>query len=685
MEKIALVTGSRDTADSLYKQLKFFISDKVIINPYVIDEGITGFNNEELMVFSSQALRDEAYQVLSIPQCRQIIGQRTINYDGLDEIVSLPQGENVLLVNDVEESAREVENALKDIGLDHLNITLYYPGAKCDPSQFNVAITAGEIRMVPAHIKHVVDMGSRIFDFRTIAKILASLNLLEESSGSFSKMYLEKILKVAKNLASSRAEIISLNENLHRVIESFNAGVLMYDKSFRIIVFNDSLKHILKVNRYLPVGSDLRKVIQNKKLLNFLTEDQDNHLFELSLDGLDFVVSKFTLSQDGITCASFKSMKRMTPLEESIIKKGHVAKYHIGDIVGTSDSITRLKEIIPKLSYTDMTMLIQGESGTGKELVASAIHNASQRASAPFLAVNFSALPDDLIESELFGYAEGAFTGAKKGGKLGLFEEADGGTIFLDEIGDISLKVQSRLLRVLEEREIMPVGSNEIKSIDVRVIAATNKDLKKMVEEKTFREDLYYRLKMGFVHLQPLRERREDIPELADHLVSTLSTGEVRLDEKLIKLLMSYDWPGNIRELKNTINYMLAVRSGNMLEVEDLPHEVYFGRQSDLVRSYEGNKVVLEGTRDPDGASMNVNAAIIYFLRLIERMKRENQIVSRVTLSEKSKEGVHYRTENQVRRLLTQLDEYGFISLSKGRNGIALTLKGEELIRGKQG
>lgn len=684
MKKIALVTGSRDTADSLYKQLKFFISDKVIINPYVIDEGITAFNQEELMVFSSQALRDEAYQILDIPNCRQIIGQRTINYDGLDEIVSLPHGENVLLVNDVEESAKEVENALKEIGLDHLNITLYYPGAKCDPSLFKVAITAGEMRMVPAHIKQVVDMGSRIFDFRTIAKILASLNLLEESSGSFSKMYLEKIIKVAKNLASSRAEVVSLNDNLHRVIESFNAGVLMYDQSFRIIVFNDALKHILKVNRYLPAGSDLRKVIHHKKLQHFLTDDQENHLLELSLDGLDYVVSKFSLSQDGITCASVKSSKKITSLEESIIKKGHVAKYHIGDIVGTSDSIMRLKEIIPKLSYTDMTMLIQGESGTGKELVASAIHNASQRAGAPFLAVNFSALPDDLIESELFGYVEGAFTGAKKGGKLGLFEEANGGTIFLDEIGDISLKVQSRLLRVLEEREIMPIGSNEIKSIDVRVIAATNKDLKKMVEEKTFREDLYYRLKMGFVHLQPLRERREDIPDLSEHLVSILSAGEVRLDEKLVKRLNAYDWPGNIRELKNTINYMLAVRSGDTLEVEDLPHEVYFGRHTEsVVTNDPGNSFAAEGMYASDVSPNNVSTTLVYFLGLIDNMKRENQVVSRVTLSERSREGVHYHTENQVRRVLTQLEAYGYINLSKGRNGIALTVKGEALIKGK--
>lgn len=675
MDKIALIAGSRDTADALYKQLAFFLSHKVSIVTYVIDEGIPLIEEVKLVVFSSKAAHDEVERMGKMPSVDKVIGQRTINYDGMDEIVNLQEGDTVLLVNDIEESAKEVELALLEIGLNHLHYALYFPKSNMDTQNFTTAITAGEKRFVPPHIKNVVDIGSRIFDFNTIAKILSFLNLMEESSHSFSKMYLEKIINVARRLAQSKSEAVRLNENLNRVIESFNAGVVLYNRNQHVLVLNDALRNILKINPYMPIGVELKKVVHNKRLLSYLTDMTNSLPIELTLDGVEYLVTKFELSDDGIICGSIKSIKRTTPYDEQMLKKGHIAKYGLEDIIGSSESVNKLKAIITKLAFTDMTMLIQGESGTGKELVASAIHNTSRRAYAPFLAVNFSALPDNLIESELFGYVEGAFTGAKKGGKRGLFEEANGGTIFLDEIGDVSLKVQQRLLRVLEEREIMPVGSNEIKSIDVRVIAATNKDLKKMVEEKTFREDLYFRLKMGFIHLHPLRERKEDIPELVDHFVEVMSTQRITVDEALMNKLMLYSWPGNIRELKNTINYMLAVRTADDLKCDDLPHEMYFGQTLDEADLMAPNSFVVHRTRRP---TVQLNEEQLFLLKLIKTMLTEMKPVTRTTLSKETENKAHKRTENQIRRLLRQLEDRGLITLTKGRNGIMITLLGEE-------
>ena len=676
---VALITGSKETADVLLRQLSVFLPQSVGVSVYISDDGIDALSNESLLVFSSEALHDEVVERLKLPDVPKIIGNRTINYDMLDVLVSIPAGTKVLLVNDLMTSAQQVLESLLEIGIDHLDMTLYYPGCDAITDGFEIAITPGETKYVPLKITRVIDIGSRIFDFRTVAKILTHLNLLEHSSGSFSKMYLEKIIKIARGLAVSKSEIQRLNENLERVIQSYNAGLLMFDREHKIVVFNDVLKKLLKINKFTVVGNTLNQVIQNKKMLAYLLDDDEEELFNLTVDGVAYVVSKFKVTDNALTCVSVKSTQihfLSRTIREDALRKGHIAKYQLDDIVGSSEGVQKLKDIIIKLSKTDMNVLIQGESGTGKELVASAIHNHSNRSNAPFLAVNFSALPDDLIESELFGYVEGAFTGAKKGGKVGLFEEANGGTIFLDEIGDISLKVQSRLLRVLEEREIMPIGSNEIKPIDVRIVAATNKDLVQLMTEKKFREDLYYRLKMGYVQLQPLRKRLEDLDELMEHMIQTMTSSKVTFSKQLVARLSNYRWMGNIRELKNMITYMLAVRSEDHLDVCDLPDASFFQVEAREVPEYLEKSV----SEEKVDVQMYLSEELGYFLKVIYRFIQKDFILTRITLADESVNGPYKRSENQVRRILSQLVAEGLITLSKGRRGIVLTEKGYDWV-----
>lgn len=237
------------------------------------------------------------------------------------------------------------------------------------------------------------------------------------------------------------------------------------------------------------------------------------------------------------------------------------------------------KEEIERVAPSSSTVLITGESGTGKEMVATSIWREGSRKEGRFIALNCAAIPENLMESELFGYVKGAFTGADPNGRMGKFELANGGVIFLDEIGDMPLYLQSKLLRVLQERQIVRIGSNQLVDIDVRVIAATNKDLKKMVEEKQFREDLYYRLNVIPIHIEPLRNRKEDIEELSVHYIrrfsSLLGKSEPRITEDLMETLKRYPWPGNVRELENVMEYMvnLAVPGGD-LDVDLLPKEM---------------------------------------------------------------------------------------------------------------
>ncbi len=253
-------------------------------------------------------------------------------------------------------------------------------------------------------------------------------------------------------------------------------------------------------------------------------------------------------------------------------------KYKPEDIIGESDAIKEVKKMVEKAAKVPATVLLRGESGTGKELFANSIHAQSKRSNNNFVRVNCAALSDSLLESELFGYEEGSFTGALKGGKKGLFEEADKGTIFLDEISEISMNTQAKLLRVLQEKEIMRVGSNCPVSVDVRVIAATNADLIKAVREGRFREDLFYRLNILPIVIPPLRKRKEDIPLLVKNFIIKLNDEYGRniidISDEALHVLMNHDWPGNVRELENIVGRSIIYMNINerVIQTKHLPH-----------------------------------------------------------------------------------------------------------------
>ena len=257
------------------------------------------------------------------------------------------------------------------------------------------------------------------------------------------------------------------------------------------------------------------------------------------------------------------------------LKRDAATRNSLDNIIGVSPTMAKLKQTIRTVASTQSTVLVYGESGTGKELVARAVHTCSPRATESFVSINCGAFPETLLESELFGYVKGAFTGANQN-KRGLFEVADGGTIFLDEIGEMTLAMQVKLLRVLQERCLRPVGGTGEIAIDVRVIAATNRDLEKQVTENTFREDLYYRLSVIPITVPPLRERREDLPLLVNHFLKKYAPaagkGIARVNAESLAALATYDWPGNVRQLENTIERAVALETGEELHVE-LPVE----------------------------------------------------------------------------------------------------------------
>ena len=294
----------------------------------------------------------------------------------------------------------------------------------------------------------------------------------------------------------------------------------------------------------------------------------------------DYILKPF--SRDALRLTVAKAVRFCGLTEENRRLKSELAeKADFRTIIGSSNEMEKVFEMIRKVADTEASVLVTGESGTGKELVARAIHAGSSRREAPFVTINCAAIPRDLLESELFGHTRGAFTGAIKE-KTGKFQLADGGTIFLDEVGELLPELQPKLLRVLQEKEVDPVGSSKAQKVDVRVISATNIDIEKAVSEGQFREDLFYRLAVIEIHLPSLRRRPADIPLLLRYFCSKLGNDRITFDKESLELLSRYSWPGNVRELQNTVERLLIMRNGDNISVGDLPDKF---RQGSIEKS----------------------------------------------------------------------------------------------------
>lgn len=382
------------------------------------------------------------------------------------------------------------------------------------------------------------------------------------------------------------------DEIIAAITENLFYGLVIVNQEGVITHLNKNYCRFLQVKQSDAIGKHVTEIIENTRM-HHVIETQESELFNPQyVRGNYMVANRVPLISDGeiigaIGVVLFRDMHDLSTLNSEIkhlltevdyykklLKKQTGIKYFIHDIIGSSDDILIIKEQIKKIAPSDITVLITGESGTGKELIAHSIHQLSNRSDNPFISVNCAAIPEELFESELFGYEAGAFTGAKTSGKQGKFQLAQGGTLFLDEIGDMSLNSQVKLLRVLQENEIQTLGGAAPYQIDVRIVAATNRPLEELVAEKLFREDLYYRINMINLHLSALRERPDDIIILANYLLTkTADKMKKRVtgfSDEVIKLFLVYHWPGNIRELENIIQSAVLLTDSEIIERDNL-------------------------------------------------------------------------------------------------------------------
>jgi transcriptional regulator with PAS, ATPase and Fis domain len=411
-----------------------------------------------------------------------------------------------------------------------------------------------------------------------------------EKQGNYIKTNRENLMDFLKKMAdlisskikeqNKSEELIIEKKKLETLLNNMDKAVVSTDIYGNIDKYNEKFKKMFK----LKPNMGIKNILDLLYFISILDVDannkhkRDSFVYEIKNYSLKGVYNVNSIIVDNKLKGYVFDFIDKNAAIDNFNQINSDYKISFDNIIGISDSIERVKKEALIASHSSSTVLITGESGTGKELFARAIHNSSSRSNKPFVAVNCAAIPDNLLESELFGYEEGAFTGAKKGGKLGKFEIANRGTIFLDEIGDMSLHLQAKLLRVLQEREVNKLGAKNNTYIDVRIIAATNKNLEDMIEKGQFRDDLYYRLNVIPIHIPSLRERKEDISLLVENMINNysikLNKKVYDIESKALDSIMDYSWPGNIRELQNIIEYSVNMSIGEIIRYENIPKKI---------------------------------------------------------------------------------------------------------------
>jgi len=386
----------------------------------------------------------------------------------------------------------------------------------------------------------------------------------------------------------------AIPHNWHeQIINLLAERIVVVDRDGIILYINEAYCEFLGTTVEEAINRPVQDVIENTRMHIIAKTGQKELAAVHPINGSEMVANRFPLIVDGEIVGALGTVMFRNPEEwrmyktkiqnlaeelkyyKTKVEKELKSKYHFHDLIGDSTTFLAAKKLAERISANNSSVLLIGESGTGKELFAHAIHNNSMRSTLPFVAINCTSIPEHLLESELFGYEDGAFTGAKKGGKKGQFEVANNGTIFLDEIGDMPLSMQSKLLRVLQEKEVQRVGGQKSIPVDVRIIAATHRNLEKMVEEGKFRQDLYYRLNVIKIEIPPLKNRKEDIPLISISLLRKLEgkffRKGIKLSSEVTHRLMQHLWPGNIRELENVLERAINVLDGKTIEVSHLP------------------------------------------------------------------------------------------------------------------
>lgn len=677
-----IVSMRKMPAQNLARELNDILGNSVEINihSYVEDGELTLSMMPRVFLASGENSYKETLK--RYPKEKVIFAKRDIALPVFFErVFLLPKNKKVLVINETRDGTLDTIQNLVNIGVDYLEFKPYWQDCNLEvDSDIDTAISPGMLHICPPNIKAKIDIGMRQLSISIFIKILQDLDLDLSYTEKFLSYNKAVLVNAYKRLSEQYTHKEELRLSLESILDNINEAIISVENA-NIYECNPAAEKLLGFSKNEVLHKDINLVMGSDFWSSCVdgNETDDNvFLFNKKKLYVTYISFKTTSEKKGIF--TFKETSEIEKLEVNVRKilykkdSGYIAKYSFQDIIAKSESIKKLITTANSMAIFDSSILITGESGTGKELFAQSIHNASDRKNYPFVAVNFGAIPDNLVESELFGYEEGAFTGAKRSGKKGLFELAHNGTIFLDEIGNSSTWIQSRLLRVLEEKELMRLGDTKIIPINVRVIVATNKNLKELIGKGLFREDLYYRLNVFPLRIPPLRERKECIFPIITSFLSKNKINKTFSDEAC-ECIMNYSWPGNIRELKNMVDYIIIQRNKTIVNLADLPYDM---------------QTVVSESSMPIENDMELNLRQLescFDLNLIRIMlflfKRNTSLISKMgrnrMLAELASQGI-ILSDAKIRTIINHLEAYDLIEKGKTKQGTIISSKGELIL-----
>lgn len=671
-KRLGIITLSEAVGQYYKKQLSELFPSTVEITSYSFEsENLDNEKTIELLksldiVLISTSSQYEVVKNYLGRDFNVVISKLTLSKSGYEILKGLKDIKNAMLVNLSLEMAIETMGLLYSLGIDNIKFTPIYPTIGKIPD-IDVAITTGEVRYVPDNVKEVYDLGHRLIDEMTVIELFVGLDLEKELNRKSVTDYFESLISRSSGLEYLLNKSNLLSSQLNTLLSLMDKGLIYIDRDGKIISCNGSAEEIIKMNGSEIVGKRASEVLPQ---IDFYDCKIKNRLIKINDGYITVSIYKINKHDDRFE-GSYAIVEDFESKEDSqnklrlqLMSKGHIAKYSIDDIVGTSDSINKVKSLIKRVAKSDSPVLITGESGTGKELVAQSIHNLSNNKNRHFVAVNCAAFSPSLLESELFGYEGGAFTGAIKEGKKGIFEMANNGTIFLDEIGEVPMEFQVKLLRVIQEGEIMRVGGNEVIKVNLRIISATNLDLGKQVKEGKFRKDLYYRLNVLPINIPPLRERKGDI-ELLFNFFKAKNDSHFKMDRRAKRIVENHRWDGNTRELISCILYLDNLDK-SWIEADDLPYHIT-------------NDVEPNGMENIENIGIKDKRQRIVLGILYEAFLNQEKL-GRKRISERAHSNNYHLTEYDVKSILKELSDMELVDVSIGRGGTIINKKGIELI-----
>lgn len=653
----------------------------------VMDGSATGkLGPADLFVISTDAYGSADEVARHVPLGSQTMAvEVSFKWSELRKLQELPAGTRVLFVNLTETMAREAIAQLEQFGITHVKLIPFYPGAVLT-EQVDLAVTPAEVRYIPEGIDRYIDIGQRSCTSGMMIEIALRLGLEHLLETEKFRNYFQTIATSNYSFDQMFAKSIRLESQFHILMETLSDGVIGVNEKNEIFACNGSAEEMTKTSAELITGKQADAVFPFIPFMKCLQQKHALPARMQKVNGVNISIEVVPVLRQHECIGAFALLQRFNEVEtrqselrRQLVKQGLRAKYTFDHVIGESEVILKTKAILKRMAASESPVLLIGETGTGKELFAHAVHSASKRSQGPFVAINVAAVPENLLESELFGYEEGAFTGARKGGRPGLFELAHTGTLFLDEVEGMSMALQVKLLRVLQEREIMRVGGSRIIDIDVRIVAATNESLEKKVEEGSFRRDLYYRLNTLPIVIPPLSRRGEDVFLLIEAFREKLG-GTFTLSDEIKDFLRHYDWPGNIRELRNVVEYFVFTDS-RIIRLSDLPPTMTgVKNHQETAKQQAGGQLNQQLNGQANGKAGNSYTDRFWFvLEELYKASAAHRTVGREKIYQSAQAKDFLLSQKDIREILKAMSDDGLCRIGRGRGGSSLTAAGREL------